>query len=71
MSTEPASRDAFFARLALPENRRHEAWVQDALAYLNHPLRAESSFKYLEPSLERLEDVARTGDIFFPAGWIA
>lgn len=71
VSTDAARRDAFFASLAEPANRRHEAWVQDALRYLHHPLRRESSFKYIEPSLERLEEVAKTGDIFFPAGWVS
>ncbi len=69
VSTDSERRDAFFASLADPANRRHEDWTQKALSYLYHPLRAESSFKHLRVSLEMLEDVARTGDIFFPRSW--
>lgn len=37
--------------------------------YLNHPLREEQSVKYIRPGLEVLEEVQRTGDIFFPKNW--
>src|SRR5690606_33614865 len=63
------ARDAFFATLENPANRRREPWVAEALAYLNHPLRAESAEKHLRRALELLPDIQRTGDIFFPANW--
>jgi aminopeptidase N len=70
LSADAAERDRFFASLAALDNRRHEAWVLDALRYLHHPLRAERSVRYLQPSLELLQEVQRTGDIFFPKRWM-
>jgi aminopeptidase N len=70
LSADPASRDRFFAGLADLSNRRHEPWVIDGVTYLNHPLRAEASERYLRPSLELLREIQRTGDIFFPKRWL-
>jgi aminopeptidase N len=69
LSTDQATRDAFFAGLRDPANRRREPWVLEALSYLHHPLRAESSLHYIPSSLAMLEDIQRTGDIFFPKRW--
>ncbi|MBC8151970.1 MAG: aminopeptidase, partial [Bacteroidetes bacterium] len=55
---------------ASPANREHEAWVTAALGYLHHPLRTETSAKYLPQSLGLLEEIQRTGDIFFPESWL-
>ncbi len=71
LSADEAVRDNFFATLMREENRQQENWVLAALGYLHHPLRVESSEKYILPSLELLQDIQRTGDIFFPAGWTA
>jgi aminopeptidase N len=60
-----------FAALLQPENRRHEPWAQSALQYLNHPLRQKESRKYIRPALDALQEVQRTGDIFFPKQWVA
>jgi aminopeptidase N len=70
LSSDQATRDAFFAGLRDPANRRREPWVLEALSYLHHPLRAESSLHYIPPSLAMLEDIQRTGDIFFPKRWM-
>jgi aminopeptidase N len=70
LSADPNERDRFFASLAAIENRRHEAWVLDALRYLHHPLRAERSVRYIEPGLKLLQEIQRTGDIFFPKRWM-
>ena len=61
--------DAFFQSLLKAENRRIEPWAASALAYLNHPLRQAYSVKYIRPGLEVLQEVQRTGDIFFPKNW--
>ena len=61
--------DAFFQSLMKAENRRIEPWAASALAYLNHPLRQAYSVKYIRPGLEVLQEVQRTGDIFFPKNW--
>jgi aminopeptidase N len=69
-SADEKVRDEFFQSLKDVNVRKKEAWVADALLYLHHPLRANTSIKYLKPSLDMLEDVQRTGDIFFPASWL-
>ena len=61
--------NAFFQSLMKAENRRIEPWAASALAYLNHPLRQSYAVKYIRPGLEVLEEVQRTGDIFFPKNW--
>ncbi len=70
LSTDDSIRDAFFESLKNPANREHEPWVLTALTYLNHPLRAVYSQKYILPSLNMLEEIQATGDIFFPKGWL-
>jgi len=70
LSSDEGERDAFFESLKDPENREHEPWVMEALGYLHHPLRAETSIKYIRPSLEILEEIQQTGDIFFPKRWL-
>jgi aminopeptidase N len=64
-------RDSFFQSLQQPANRAVEPWVVEAVEYLNHPLRAGSSEAYILPSLELLEEIQRTGDIFFPRQFIS
>jgi aminopeptidase N len=71
LSADAATRDTFFAGLAEASNRERERWVLDALGFLHHPLRAASSEHYIRPSLELLEEIQRTGDIFFPLGWLS
>ena len=66
---EKEDRDAFFAALLEPENRRVEPWAESALAYLNHPLRQADAVPYIYPALEALPEIQRTGDIFFPKNW--
>ena len=68
-SSSEAKRDSVFALLMNKENRRIEPWASSALALLNHPLRAESSVRYIRPALEKMQEVQRTGDIFFPRAW--
>ena len=70
-SSRVDQRELFFAGLAEPENREREPWVLDAVRALHHPLRADESRAALRPSLELLEEVQRTGDIFFPLGWLS
>jgi aminopeptidase N len=70
LSADPAAQDAFFAALMDVENRAIESWVVDALAYLHHPQRTETSKKYIPESLALMEEIQVTGDIFFPARWI-
>jgi aminopeptidase N len=70
LSPDSLVRDRFFESLKQAENRHVEPWVLDALGYLHHPLRAQSSEKFIRPSLELLEEIQATGDIFFPRRWV-
>jgi aminopeptidase N len=71
LSSDATVRDAFFNSLKDSQNREVESWVLGAIGYLHHPLRVGASEKYILPSLELLEEIQRTGDIFFPARWTA
>jgi aminopeptidase N len=70
LSPDQSVRDAFFERLGSIQNRRREPWVLEGLSYLHHPLRAAVSRKYIPASLAMLEEIQRTGDIFFPKRWM-
>jgi aminopeptidase N len=70
VSGNESERDRFFASLKDQKIRKKEAWVGDALGYLHHPVRAASSIKYLKESLDMLEEIQLTGDIFFPSAWL-
>ena len=70
LSADPAVRDEFFASLADEANRSVESWVLEALANLHHPVRSEASERYILPSLELLQEIQVTGDIFFPKRWL-
>ena len=70
LSADETVRDAFFASLADGRLREVESWVLEALENLHHPLRIARSEKYLLPSLELLEEIQATGDIFFPSRWL-
>jgi aminopeptidase N len=51
-------------------NRNPEPWVLDALYYLHHPLRGGAGIKYIAESLDMLEEIQQSGDIFFPKNWL-
>jgi aminopeptidase N len=63
-------RRKFFQSLAEEENRVYETWVLEGLRNLHHPLRAGEVTDLLEPGLELLLDIERTGSIFFPKRWL-
>ena len=70
LSADPAVREALFQSLLDPANRAREPWVLDALSLLVHPLRQEHARRFLTPALVELEEIQRTGDIFFPDRWL-
>ncbi len=70
LDPDPGAREAFFRTLADPVNREKEPWVLEALSNLHHPLRRGHAEAFVLPSLELLEEIQRTGDIFFPARWV-
>ncbi|MBW6479824.1 MAG: hypothetical protein K0B37_10370, partial [Bacteroidales bacterium] len=63
-------RDEFFRKLKLAENRNPEPWVLDALYFLHHPLHEGQGRDYIPESLDLLEEIQKTGDIFFPQNWL-
>jgi aminopeptidase N len=70
LSNNREERDLFFNSLMDVRNRSTESWVRTALRYLHHPLRVDESEQYLRASLEILEELQVTGDIFFPSQWL-
>lgn len=66
VSPNPSHRIEFFEKLKNPANRKPEPWVTEALRWLHHPLRSDFSIRFIEPSLNLLPEIQRTGDIFFP-----
>ncbi len=70
VSPEIATRDSVFNSLLKDENRGVEPWAAASLTYLNHRLRTKESLKYITPALEIIDEIQRTGDIFFPSNWL-
>ncbi|CAN5800779.1 M1 family aminopeptidase [soil metagenome] len=84
VDTDPAVRDAFFQRLREPAERRREPWALQGLRWLSHPLRVDEAPRaapavagpsapgpdYITASLEMLEEIRETGDIFLPGRWV-
>jgi aminopeptidase N len=70
LSADPGERERSFDRFKALENRSHEPWVLEAQRYLNHPLREQHASRFVQPSLELLAEIQRTGDIFFPKRWM-
>lgn len=71
LSADATVRASFVDSLAVVQNRARESWVLDGLGFIHHPLRAGTSERYIEAGLELLEEVQRTGDIFFPERWVS
>ncbi len=70
LSADASRRDLFFASLADADQRSTEVWVASALRHLHDPSRIDLAVKYIQPSLELLEEIQITGDIFFPSAWL-
>ena len=70
LDADPQVRLGFFASLVDPANREREPWVLAGLGNLHHPLRGESALGTLRPALDMIEEIQRTGDIFFPGRWL-
>lgn len=61
--------DELFEELKQKENRRTEPWAETLLALLNDETREPHNNQYVKPGLDLLQEVQRTGDIFFPGYW--
>lgn len=71
LSQDPEVRDSLFTSFKYPANREKEAWVLSACGYIHHPLNQKTSVKHVTLALELMEEIQKTGDIFFPKGWIS
>lgn len=69
-SSDRKTRDDFFKSLSEKQNRTNESAVGAAVGYLHHPLRQQTSISYLPKTLELLQEIQKTGDIFFPDNWL-
>ncbi|AMQ54837.1 peptidase M1 [Algoriphagus sanaruensis] len=69
LSGKEEDRDALFLSFKDSQNREKESWVLAACGYIHHPLRQKESVKHLSLALDLMEEIQRTGDIFFPKGW--
>lgn len=70
LSNNNEIREQFFMSFADAKNREVENWVLSACYYIHHPLRQESAVNHLDLSLNLLEEIKVTGDIFFPKSWL-
>jgi aminopeptidase N len=70
LSKDESVRFAFIESLKDDANREKESWVSVGLSNVNHPLRQESAQKYIRFSLDLVDEIQRTGDIFFPKDWL-
>ena len=66
---DPDVQQQLFNSLLQKENRAIEPYAAALLALLNDPSREPLSNRYITPGLEALEEIQRTGDIFFPLDW--
>jgi len=70
LSKEYTVRENLFLTFKEEANREKEAWVLSACGYLHHPLRQKGISEHLGMALELLPEIQKTGDIFFPKGWL-
>ncbi|KRD11066.1 peptidase M1 [Flavobacterium sp. Root901] len=70
LSKDELVRNAFMESLKEDKNREKESWVEVGLANIHHPLRQESAQKYIRFSLDLVDEIQQTGDIFFPKDWL-
>ncbi|APA65219.1 M1 family metallopeptidase [Maribacter sp. 1_2014MBL_MicDiv] len=71
ISNNYETKKEFFESLKQEKNRAKESWVTDAMNNLNHPLHQKESLQYLRTSLDLLDEIQKTGDIFFPKRWLS
>ena len=59
-----------FNQLLKPENRKHEPWALHVLRLLSADVREPQNNVYIPASLESLEYIQQTSDIFFANNWL-
>jgi len=68
-SEDHTKRNEFFNSLLSASTRGPESRVTNALSLLVSDIHPEEAISRIRPSLEVIEDIQRTGDIFFPSTW--
>lgn len=68
---DEAEQSRLFESLLQKENRTIEPWTERLLSLLNSPLREPACNRFITPGLNVLQEIQRTGDIFFPKGWVS
>ncbi|WP_245949367.1 M1 family metallopeptidase [Lutibacter citreus] len=71
LDSDPTIRTNYFKSFKDLQNREKESWVQIACSFIHHPLHQNEGIKTVGMSLELLEEIQETGDIFFPIGWLS
>ncbi|MHA7862687.1 M1 family metallopeptidase [Flagellimonas marinaquae] len=71
VASDEGIRATFFESFEDPKNREKESWVVTACGYLHHPLRQKTAIAQLPLALDLLEEIQKTGDIFFPKRWLS
>ncbi|WP_434037462.1 M1 family metallopeptidase [Formosa sp. 4Alg 33] len=70
LSAKDEERKAKFLSFKDVENRNHSDWVGTASHFIHHPLHQKDAIHYVSVSLEILEDIKNTSDLFFPKKWL-
>ena len=70
LSNDVKVRNVYFESFKNAHMREKESWTQTAAAYIHHPIRQKEGVKNIDLSLELLEEIQQTGDIFFPKRWL-
>ena len=70
LSINEGVRSSFFETLKSPKNRSNDDFVIEAVQYLHHPLRIESAEKFVLPSLEMINEIRESGELFFTDRWL-
>lgn len=71
ISSDVNIKSKFINSLQHEKNRSKESWTATALNYINHPLYEKYALKHLRSSLDLLDEIQKTGDIFFPKRWLS
>ncbi|WP_066226085.1 M1 family metallopeptidase [Formosa haliotis] len=70
LSSNPKDREALFLSFKAVENRTNSVWVGAANQIIHHPLHQKEAIHYVPLSLDLLEDIKNTSDLFFPKKWL-
>lgn len=67
---DATKRTELFNSLLKPENRQHEPWALHVLDLLSSDVYESDNVSYITASLNSLQYLQQTSDIFFPGNWM-